>query len=288
MPKTNRMDFDPNELNYLNGYLDGMAGTVRSTAYIGSVINFAHAKMTPKLDQFIDMIAAANKENFHHVYEWGDSFSKAQDRPTVGSPAHRLWNHTLKGHGRSKVASFEFRASVRPVPVNPILTEPGPGGASVKEGVHIFYWKAMVMEYGMQMVVTPKLAQYLAFVAGGGGEKQSDARKTKGGIVFSKGPITFTAGGGKTTGRFTNAFRFWWSQMAGEVFDREVAPRLRKDLVDGGIVGTYKSRSKSFTVTNNSGYSAGKAAAIKKLRSNQRDYAGGAAARSLFRRDENE
>lgn len=280
MARTNGFDFDPSQLNYLHGYLDGMAKSVKTTAYVGSALSYAHALMTPKLDSFIDMVATANKDSFHHVYEWSDTYGV---KTTVGNPAYRLWSHTLKGNGASKVASFNFKASVRPVPVNPILTTPGPGGRSVKEGVHIFYWKAMVMEYGMQIVVTPKLAQYLAFVgSANSGTKQQDARKNSGGIVFSKGPITFTAGGGKTTGKFTNIYRFWWAQMAGEVFDREIAPTLSKDLRTDGIVGRYKNRTKSFSMNNTSGYNAGRSDAVKKLRKNQRDYIAGAAGRRII------
>jgi len=262
----NRLEFDPNELNYLHGYLDGVKSEVESTAYVGSVINYAHARMTPRLDAWIDMIAAANPESFHHVYEWPAQYG---DKTAVGNPAGRLWKHTLKGHGASKIASFEFKASIKPSPVNPILTKPGSSGQTVKEGIHIFYWKAPAMEYGLEITIRPKLAQYLAFA----GTSQ------KNGIVFSKGPISFTAGGGKTTGRFTNAFRFWWSQMATSTFENDIAPSLSKDLVKGGITGRYRSKSKNFKIAGNSGYSAGKAEALKKLKKNERDYITGAASR---------
>jgi hypothetical protein len=50
-------------------------------------------------------------------------------------------------------------------------------------------------------------------------------------VNFSKGPVTFTAGGGKSTLKFTTAYILWWQTMAEGKFKELVAPELEKDLV---------------------------------------------------------
>lgn len=229
---------DPGGAGAMMGYVRGMSKTVRTPAYINSAVTFAHSRLSQFFDIWMDTIARANPEGFQHVYEWPTRFQNYSE--TVGVPGYRLWRHTLSGLGRDRVASFAFRASKRPSPVNPILTTPGPTGKSVREGVHVFVWKAPAMEYGIDIEVTPKLARYLAYVFGasdggaGADGGRAGFRETEGGdtIVFSQGPVNFVAGGGKMKYNFTNAFASWWSSLAGEEFDRSVRPILESDLID--------------------------------------------------------
>lgn len=265
----------------LNGYIAGISKTVKTTLYIESALEYTHAVLSVMFDQWLDTVAEANPHEFQHVYEWPTKYQKFKE--TVGQPEARLWRHTLSGRGRNKVASFQFLASKRPTPVDPILLEPGPSGKTVKEGVHIFVWKAPAMEYGMDITVTPKLSAYLAYVYG---KKQQDDKQgwdfgRRGfreskinpgtGVQFSDGPVEFEAGGGVTNLQFTSAFVGWWRAMADQTFEHGVRHRLENDLVDEALLnkairrGNLKSKQGSISAQANR-YSADFADAVEMAR----------------------
>lgn len=222
------------------GYIGGISKTVKTRAYMDSVLEFTHSRLSSLFDLWMDNVARSQAREFAHVYEWPSEYQDYNE--TVGNPRFRLWSHTLTGRGGNKTASFTFLPSVRPSPVNPALLVPGPGGV-VKEGVHVFVWKAAAMEYGIDIEVSPKLAKMLAYVDerkstnGGvdGGFSHKHPREDEDGVTpvrFSEGPVHFTAGGGVHTMKFTSAFIYWWQGQASEAFHEEVRPRLEKDLVD--------------------------------------------------------
>jgi hypothetical protein len=200
-------------------------------------------------DLWMDNEAKSRPREFQHVYEWPMEYQNYLE--TVGQPEDRLWRQTLTGRGRSKVASFTFRASKRPSPVNPILSAGG-----VKEGVHIFTWKAMAMEYGMPITVTPKLARYLAYVddnGNSGGRDEGYSGSNGGSVHFSKGPVHFRAGGGITFMKFTTAFVEWWGTMSQDHFHNDIAPVLAQGLLDqramGAAIRTGKNATKDMSIT---------------------------------------
>lgn len=219
------------------GHVAGIAKVVKTDAYIDAALTYSHSILVQAFDAWIDGIARMNPEPLAHVYEWPTEFQDYSE--TVGNPAFRLWRHTLTGgRGRNKVASYEFLPSTRPSPVDPILLEPGPSGHSVKEGVHIFVWKAQAMEYAIDITVTPELADYLAYVGNRAGQGEDEGwhhakqNPDSGNIVnFSEGPVSFKAGGEVHYLQFSKQFIYWWATMAGGEFDAKVAPRLQKDLV---------------------------------------------------------
>jgi hypothetical protein len=236
-------------------------------------------------DEWLDTVARANPNEFQHVYEWPSRWHRFHE--TVGQPEARLWRHTLTGRGRSKIASFQFLASKRPSPVDPILLEPGPSGKTVKEGVHIFVWKAPAMEYGMDITVTPKLSAYLAYVYG---KKQQDekngwdfgrrgfreSKMSPGmGVQFSDGPVEFEAGGGVTNLQFTSAFVGWWRGVADQSFEHVIRPKLEGDLVNEALLSKAirrgNTRSKTGSIAAQaSKYSADFADAVEIARADLR------------------
>lgn len=249
----------------LAGYVSQVSKTVKTDQYINSVLAYTHARLARLFDMWMDNIARNAPHSFHHMYEWPHQF---QDyRETVGNPANRLWSHTFTGHGRNKVASFRFRASVRPTPVDPILLEPGPSGRTVKTGVHVFVWKAMAMEYGIDIEVSPKMSRYLAYVygvklneekegrdAGRAGHVESGDSGT--GVQFSIGPVEFQAGTRGPDGtnfQFTSAFVHWWQTMAGSEFDGGIRQELESGLIDESLltkaIRRGNRKNKEFSIT---------------------------------------
>jgi hypothetical protein len=161
--------------------------------------------MSQKFDAYMSLIAPSTPNQFHHVYDWGH----------IGVPQYQLWTNVLKGRGSSKYASFEFRASVLPVPV--------PESTNAKKPfkkTHRFIYKAMIMEYNINVTIRPKNAKMLAFP------------NEAGDIVFTKGPIHVSNPGGPgTTGAFTAAWSGWWGGAgANEAFNSIIKKQLEDDF----------------------------------------------------------
>ena len=258
------------------GYIAGVAGQVKTQAYLDSVVTFTHASLATFFDNWLDALARMSPREFQHVYEWPTHFRMYEQ--TVGNPGARLWRHTLKGGTGSREASFQFLPSRTFTPVDPLLLSPNPRtGRVVKEHVHIFELKAAAMEYGISVSLRPKLAKYLAFPSG-------NVRP-----MFTKGPVNFTAGGGVTKGKFTAAYLAWWSSQAQDHFNKDISPTLAKDLIDQASMNTAISMGGRATVKtfsmeaqaekNASTFAAAEALARKKLIANQEKYINAAAAR---------
>jgi hypothetical protein len=222
------------------GYVNGFTASVNTDWYIGSVIEYAHSTLVQEFDTWMDNVARTSPREFQHVYEWPRTFGNYTE--TVGLPEARLWKNTLSGRGRNRTAGFQFLASRRPTPVDPILTTPGPTGKSVKEGIHIFTWKAPVFEYNLHVTVEPKIAKMLAYVhkdgwngAGSDTGVQSidNQRENATGITFSLGPVNFDAGGNVIFDKpFTTAFLLWWTEQAPEVFRNQILPKIEHNLIN--------------------------------------------------------
>lgn len=243
----------------LMGYIGAVSAKVQTPAYLNSVLQYTHATLASFFDEWMDALARTAPSTYQHVYEWPEHYQGYME--TVGQPAARLWEHTLSGTGGNATASFNFLPSKRPTPVDPILLEEGPDGRSVKPGIHIFIWKAQAFEYGAEIKVEPTLARMLAYVgrdtnSGGSDDGWHHASTHDGGnmVNLSKGPVHFTAGGGKTTMKFTSAYVMWWQTLAQNEFAQRIAPTLRQDLVsesklNAAIRMGNRSRGKTVNIT---------------------------------------
>jgi hypothetical protein len=220
------------------GTLNGFTAKVKTPFYINSVLRYAHARLSDFFDLWLDNKATNSPHEFMHVYEWPQHFRAYEE--TVGNSAYRLWAHKFTGKSSDASAGFIFLPSTRPTPVDPILLKPGPGGRVVKHGVHVFHFKATVMEYGLPVDITPKLAQYLAYVISaskGGGTDGDPLRRPNmpeeqgGDVMLSKGPVHIdSAGGGKTTHKFTTAFKEFYDSLAADHMRNDIMPRVEKEL----------------------------------------------------------
>lgn len=283
---------DGSEAYGLMGYIGGFAAKVQTSAYMNAVLAYSHARLAGFFDEWFDAKAKAEPHLYQHVFEWPSEFQKYSE--TVGNPADQLWEHTFSGTGKSATASFVFLPSKRPVPVDPILLEEGPGG-QVKEGIHIFTWKAMAFEYGAEIKVAPTLAKFLAYVGrdynmGGSDAGWHHANTHEGGqmVNLSRGPVHFIAGGGKTTLKFTTAYILWWQTMANSDFYSRIAPELQADLIsqaqlDKAIkLGAKSSKTVSMTAQasrNEATFSEASRLALADLTAKEVRYIKAAAAR---------
>jgi hypothetical protein len=124
---------------------------------------------------YVNAVARGNSKSMMHLYEWGQ----------VGVTSGRLFDLSIPAASRGK-ANFsmkvEFRPSKKLVPLTEAQATPGPSGKVVKKQ-HIFFNKAMVMEYGMTVVIRPKNTKYMAF------DNPPGALQTKSGLTFSSRPV---------------------------------------------------------------------------------------------------
>lgn len=229
-PPGTRFSANTSEASALAGYVDGMAATISTKRYMDSVVQYSYRKLSEQFGYAMDLAAALNPESYHHVYEWGSDY---EDRHgNAGNPAKRLWFLTSVGSGGRRTVGYEFLPSVVSVPVNPQLLVPGKrSGKTVKEGIHIFTWKAPVFEYGIPVTIRPELSDWLAMPS------------QRGTAMFTQKTYTRTPGAYGTMGMFSAFFLKWWGGGPAEsAFTKWVKPVVEKDT--GNEVGLYDALKK--------------------------------------------
>lgn len=189
-----------NLVAYSNGFIDGaIASKPQMLQQLG-------AQVQDVISNYIDMIATANPQGLHHVYEWGQ----------VGSPTARLFdiNYVVQGAGLSLNATFSQSKSIQAGSTTP------------------FYNKAFIMESGVPVRIVPKKSGVLAFEDNG--EK-----------VFTKRPVTIAKPGGDAVAgsfesTFNSAVKIYLSQVIFDVTDVGVSVRnnrIFRDNLKRGISG---------------------------------------------------
>lgn len=259
---------DTSEANYLTGFLKGLSEEVRTDQHMGPVLKYVHGEMAAAFDDYMTAVATAMPSRFHHVYEWNQ----------IGNPAAKLWKNVLRGTGGNRTATWTWRASKTIVPVTQEAQDVG-----VKQ-IHVFVWKAPVMEYATNITIEPKRGTGLAYFTG----PVSEPGRWK--LRFTKNPIDVQAPGGtEVKGAFTSAFLEWWSDTGGAAaeFNTRIRRVLEKDFAD--MPDTFKkgtrSRTKTFTIR---GESAGHQAAQAWLRARGNKYIEMAAGRARMMGDDDD
>lgn len=246
----------------------GMTKTVNTNVFKGDVLNFAHAEMAREFDLHAAVMAGLSPEKFNHVYEWR----------MTGKPAAQLWRHKLTGPMNNKLASFEWIASTQPIltprerqnnPNDRMSNVSGEDIAKYSSRRYIFRWKAPMMEYMMETVITPRWAKRLVF-------PEVD---WSGKLRVTTGPIFKTAGGENTHGSFSTLWAEWWSSQADQVFERSVGKIVEEDMADSVRNAMRRNKSSRVTVasistvaTASAAMAAGRAMAETYLKSRSRSY----------------
>jgi hypothetical protein len=259
---------DTSEANYLTGFLKGVSEQIRTDQHMGPVLKYVHAELAQAFDDYMTAVSTADPSRFHHVYEWNQ----------IGNPQAKLWKNVLRGQGGNRTATWTWRASKTIVPVTAEAQDVG------VEAVHIFVWKAPVMEYATNITIRPSRKTGLAFFTG----PTSDDGRWE--LRFTKSPIDVqNPGGAQVKGAFTAAFLEWWSETggAGAEFSRRIRRVLEQDFAN--MPNTFKRgtrvRTKTFSIT---GETAGHKAAQAWLRARDNKYIEMAAARSRMMGDDND
>lgn len=252
----------------LAGFLKQLSLEIKTSRHIGPVLRYTHAIMSEEFTDHMTVTAPTQSSRFHHVYEWGQ----------VGDPSAKLWTDKLVGGGNNRIATFQWRASKQVVPVRSDFRQEG-----VKQ-VHVFVWKAPVMEYSTGLTIRPSSDKgVLAFFTG----PTTPGNKYE--MQFTRNPIRVNYPGGKlTTGAFTREYVRWWGGSGAEqVFQRRLRQVLEQDLGRAPIEQTTKAfrrpRTKAFTMQSiadaEAAERAGAAAARKFLQGRSNNYLAMARAR---------
>jgi len=230
---------DLGKISELGTAINTLEATLKSSRHISTLIKAAHEITAGEFVLHMTSAAVSTRQ-FNHMYEWN----------RVGDPSAKLWSHVLKGNGANRTAYFEFRASKKTVPVNPKLAAVG-----VKK-IHVFVWKSMVLELGLPVSISPKLAKYLVFLDKENGQGTIRGKGfRKGGVVYFKGTIAIASAGNKQIqGSFTKEWTDWWnSGQPNQIIEQKLtAPAIegiKKTLAEKvGTFANLKEKNKSFSI----------------------------------------
>jgi len=251
----------------LTGFLQELSMGIKTSRHIGPVLKYTHVIMSQAFTDYMSVVGPAQPSRFHHVYEWGQ----------IGDPTAKLWDDKLLGSGATRTATFSWRASKQTVPVRSDFKDVG-----VKQ-IHVFVWKAPVMEYGKNILIEPKRGKFLAYFTGPTNPSMKYERQ------ITQNPIHVTDPGGPLVkGSFTKEYVSWWGGSgAQEVFNSSIRRVLEEDLgkmpIESATKPFRRARTKTFAINTiadaEAAQRAGALAAKKYLESRSRKYIEAARAR---------
>ena len=200
--------------------INSVSYTIKTNAHVNELINAAHRVISNAFIVHMSQVAFNSPEEFKHMYEWG----------RVGDPNARLWKHILRGTGNARVATFDFKASKKAVPLTPEKIQVG-----VRKN-HVFVWKAPVLELGLPVRISPKIATTLVM----------DYPKRSGQLVYTKRSIYIPRQGAEQVwGSFTNEFMRWFSSGTPvAVIKTELEPKIHAGIKQAMNVGITQLKGK--------------------------------------------
>lgn len=209
-----KIDFDAQKMSEALGVIKSFEYAIKTPVHINEVIKAANILITSEFISHMSNVALASPTKFKHMYEWRSN----------GDPNERLWKHVLRGAGANRIMTFEFKASKTSVPVAAPLRAVG-----VQQN-HIFVWKATVMELGLPVRISPKLAKMLVFESKDikNGASTTGSGFTANGLVYHRGSISIEhQGSAQMWHSFTTEFMQWMnSDRPREVLSTLLTPRF--------------------------------------------------------------
>lgn len=216
--------------------------------HLNTVTRAAFEVLAEQFNMATHVAARAAVGEFHHVYEWEH----------IGFPGFQLWRNQLNGRGGQRRVTWGWRASKTTVPTQTNIY----GGPRFEHSkgfdpeklnrIHIFVWKAPMMEYGVRVTVRPKLSNVLVFpnpdLKGSGAFGYQPKP-----VTFSPHPVTSTPGE-QVQGNFTAWFVAWWGggsaqQIVEGIFSDkrdEAFKKIFNARIDASPI--FKTRGKAFRI----------------------------------------
>lgn len=224
-----KITMDATKITDVTNMIHSVEFTLKTNAHINELVTATHRVLTSKFIMHMSQVAFNTPEEFKHMYEWG----------RTGDPNARLWKHLLRGAGATRVSTFEFKASKTTVPLTPEKRAIG-----VQQN-HIFVWKAPVLELGLPVRISPKIATTLVM----------DYPKRTGQLVYTKRTIYIPRQGAEQVwGAFTNEFMRWFAGGSpSQIIKSEIEPKVQAGIKKAMQLGITqmkgKARPKTFKIT---------------------------------------
>jgi len=164
-----------NIIDYSSGFVDGMSLGKKD------FLNNLGPDIAEIASQYIDSNARVDEQSLHHVYEWY----------RAGDVSARLFDikYTVSSLGLSFMTDFKQSSTIK-------------NGSNVP-----FFNKAMIMETGQSVTITPTTGEVLRFEVGGE-------------IVYTRNPVVVDNPGGNVAGQFAKTFDTFFSKYFTQAFLR--------------------------------------------------------------------
>lgn len=253
MAKKPGLQVDTSEVVALTSTLRSVEAYMTTNRHLNVVTKAAFEMLSQQFNMQTHLLAGMSVGEFHHVYEWEH----------VGIPGFQLWKNELNGRGGERRVTWSWRASKTTVPTEtdiygnprfPLMTKGF--DPSRLQRIHVFVWKAPMMEYGVSVTVKPKLSNVLVFpnpTLTGEGRFGRSPRP----ITFTPHPVRSTPGE-QVQGNFTAWFTSWWGggsaqNIADSIFADKRDEAFKKSFnarIDASPV--FRTRRKGFRITPDS------------------------------------
>ena len=204
------------------GVAAGISNTTSKPHYAEDVITYAHGKMSQAFDLEMDAMVNIDRR-YSHVYDWNPTRQYG--------PEDRLWLHQLEGRGGQRIATWTWKASVRPIPtpieryrdskneddwIKNISEE---DVMKMGKRKYVFNWKAPIMEYGTSVNIRPVYAKMILTPTNNQrGYKLVDEQDASPGATVG------------TQWKFTEYWVGYWGNHGQKRFNDSVRPVLENDL----------------------------------------------------------
>lgn len=231
--------------------MQALQQTLNTDKHLNALTNAGYEVLRDAFNTQMHMAAqsAAGTLLYHHVYEWEH----------VGEPGFQLWKMNLTGRGGNKSISWNWRPSKTTVPTmtnvngtDKFLPSKGFDPSKLNR-IHIFVWKAPIMEYGVTVTVRPRLSHVLVFP---NNQQQGAGGRMGPGTATFTGDVQTITPGAQVQGNFTAAFIAFFGSQANQVLENSVkkpaSSAFAKAFHDRLLLaGVTKSRTKTFSLTPN-------------------------------------
>lgn len=213
--------------------------------HINQVTKSAYEIISGTFMEETNVMARVLPEMFHHVYEWEH----------IGHPGFELFKPVMRGRGRNRTITWEWRASKTTVPtdIDALGNPKFPDWFPVEKlnRIHVFVWKAPVMEYGLETEVSPKLSRLLVMPNPERRLVLDRHPKAPRSVVFSPYSYKIDHSQQVSQGAFTAWFSKWMTGRAPTVIENDIeSPRddQFKRSFSERVKTMISAKTKSFSI----------------------------------------
>jgi hypothetical protein len=190
-----------------------LSTALQSKRFLASTVQSLQVATSAAFNTWMDAQAHHDPRHLFHVYEpW-----------ETGKPESRLWNVITTGSGDTRTVTYEFKPSRKPNLVGEELKRvggfvPDVGLPDLRQQIHIFRWKAPILEEGQTVRVKPmEPGGVLAF-------------PTPDGMQFAHGELVIGHKSSPTVGQFNKHWLEYWAGFAEVIEQQDIIKPMEENL----------------------------------------------------------